>query len=62
MICFSREAESSFEQLFYYPYTFGKYLEKAQKDAKFIFDEISSIPLGGPGTSARIRLYFPDLG
>ena len=45
MIYFTQEAKEKLDKLFYYPYTFGKHLEKANKDLRIIETSIPHLPL-----------------
>ena len=43
MVKYSKDAQKSIDDLFYFPYTFGKHLDKAVQERKLIADKIENI-------------------
>lgn len=55
MIYFTQEAQEKLDKLFYYPYTFGKHLDKANRDLHSIEMSIPHLPLRIGTHSITIR-------
>ena len=45
MIYFTQEAKEKLDNLFDYPYTFGKHLDEANRDLRIIETSLSRLPL-----------------
>ena len=55
MIYFTEDAQEKLDKLFYYPYIFGKYIDKANRDLQIIEQSLFHLPLNIGTHSVKIR-------
>ena len=60
MLYYSEDAQKSLENLFYYPCTFGKNLQKALEDMKMIRGVLNALPLSP--TRVMVRRFIRNIG